>query len=76
MIASMEERIMSTDQQNPQAVPPGNEQAASQSGQSHQQAQADKHPDLDGLADKKPEELTPEELRLMADTMPGEGPGD
>lgn len=38
-------------------------------------------PDLDpqepdGLAYKKPEDLTPEELRLMADTMPGEGPGD
>ncbi|MBD8530684.1 MULTISPECIES: hypothetical protein [unclassified Massilia] len=32
--------------------------------------------DVDGLANKKPEELTPEELRLMADTMPGEGPGD
>ncbi len=31
---------------------------------------------IDGLKDKKPEELTPEELRLMADTMPGEGPGD
>jgi len=31
---------------------------------------------FDGLADKKPEDLTPEELRLMADTMPGEGPGD
>ncbi|GEM_PF-786432 len=29
-----------------------------------------------GLKDKKPEDLTPEELRLMADTMPGEGPGD
>lgn len=26
--------------------------------------------------EKAPEELTPEELRLMADTMPGEGPGD
>jgi len=34
------------------------------------------HLDTDGLKDKKPEELTPEELRLMADTMPGEGPGD
>ncbi|WP_296953082.1 hypothetical protein [uncultured Massilia sp.] len=34
------------------------------------------HKDVDGLKDKKPEELTPEELRLMADTMPGEGPGD
>jgi hypothetical protein len=32
--------------------------------------------DFDGLEGKKPEELTPEELRLMADTMPGEGPGD
>jgi hypothetical protein len=32
--------------------------------------------EVDGLAGKKPEELTPEELRLMADTMPGEGPGD
>ena len=32
--------------------------------------------DVDGLANKKPEELTPEELRLMADTMHGEGPGD
>jgi hypothetical protein len=31
---------------------------------------------FDGLQGKKPEELTPEELRLMADTMPGEGPGD
>ena len=41
-----------------------------------QDARRDSHPDLDGLAGKKPEELTPEELRLMADTMPGEGPGD
>jgi len=32
--------------------------------------------EVDGLADKKADELTPEELRLMADTMPGEGPGD
>lgn len=30
----------------------------------------------DGLANKKPEDLTPEELRLMADMMPGDGPGD
>ena len=26
--------------------------------------------------ERKPEELTEEDLRLMADTMPGEGPGD
>jgi hypothetical protein len=42
------------------------------------QAQQDAKPedDFDGLEGKKPDELTPEELRLMADTMPGEGPGD
>jgi hypothetical protein len=69
---------MSNEQQkqNEQPVQPGNQQAAQQSGQSQQQAQADNHPDFDALANKKPEELTPEELRLMADTMPGEGPGD
>jgi hypothetical protein len=63
-------------QQNQNAAPAGNQQGASQSGQSQQQAQPDNHPDFDALANKKPEELTPEELRLMADTMPGEGPGD
>jgi hypothetical protein len=26
--------------------------------------------------ERKPEDLTEEELRLMADTMPGDGPGD
>ncbi|GEM_PF-2794241 len=26
--------------------------------------------------DEPPEQLTEEELRLMADTMPGDGPGD
>jgi hypothetical protein len=67
---------MNPDQQTQQAVPPGNAQAADQGQQPQQQAQPDNHADLDGLADKKPEELTPEELRLMADTMPGEGPGD
>jgi hypothetical protein len=47
--------------------PPGSKQAQ----------QGDRQPDdFDGLEGKKPEELTPEELRLMADTMPGEGPGD
>ena len=38
--------------------------------------QQDAQPDFDGLEGKKPDELTEEELRLMADTMPGEGPGD
>jgi len=53
-----------------QAAPQGQQQGQQQA-QPQQQAN-----DVDGLADKKPEELTPEELRLMADTMPGEGPGD
>ncbi|MFN3789380.1 hypothetical protein [Massilia sp.] len=50
-----------------QAAPQGQQQA----GQD-----VSKQQDFDGLENKKPEELTPEELRLMADTMPGEGPGD
>jgi hypothetical protein len=71
------EITMSNEQKQPQAQP-GNQQTADQPAQSQQQAQAqpDNHPDFDALASKKPEELTPEELRLMADTMPGEGPGD
>jgi hypothetical protein len=44
--------------------------------QSQQQADDTKQDEFDGLEGKKPEELTPEELRLMADTMPGEGPGN
>lgn len=47
-----------------------------QNTQAREQEAARALNDVDGLADKKPEELTPEELRLMADTMPGEGPGD
>jgi hypothetical protein len=56
------------DQQPPQ---PGGQQ-----GSDTQSAQQDTAPDFDGLKDKKPEELTPDELRWMADTMPGDGPGD
>jgi hypothetical protein len=51
-------------------------QAAAELQQVEDRARQADHPDVDGLKDKKPEELTPEELRLMADTMPGEGPGD
>jgi len=54
-------------QANPAAPPPDNAQA---------QPGAQPPEDFDGLEGKKPDELTPEELRLMADTMPGEGPGD
>ena len=76
---------MATDQQAPHQQAQS-QQTQSQQTQSQQAAptpageQKPEHeakPDtVDGLANKKPEELTPEELRLMADTMPGEGPGD
>ncbi len=53
------------------------QQAKEQEKDAAQQPGAEaQHLDTDGLKDKKPEELTPDELRLMADTMPGEGPGD
>lgn len=51
----------------PQGQPPAQQKV---------QQEAQQPTDFDGLEGKKPEELTPEELRLMADTMPGEGPGD
>jgi hypothetical protein len=54
-----------------QGQPPAQQEAQQGAQQKAQQAS-----DFDGLENKKPEELTPEELRLMADTMPGDGPGD
>ena len=33
-------------------------------------------PNASDRDERKPEDLTAEDLRLMADTMPGEGPGD
>ena len=62
---------MATEQQNQDQQDQDQDQYAGTHAQ-----HPDPHPDVDGLADKKPDELTPEELRLMADTMPGEGPGD
>jgi len=59
-----------------QAAPQGQQQGQEQGQQQAQPQNQQQAHDVDGLADKKPEELTPEELRLMADTMPGEGPGD
>ncbi|WP_292043945.1 hypothetical protein [Massilia sp. UBA6681] len=59
-----------------QAAPQGQQQGQEQGQQQAQSQNQQQAHDVDGLADKKPEELTPEELRLMADTMPGEGPGD
>ena len=59
-----------TNAQQPAAAP------AQPPAQQDAQQNAQQPGDFDGLEGKKPEELTPEELRLMADTMPGEGPGD
>ncbi len=69
---------MSTEQksQEKQAAPQGQQQGQEQGQQQAQPQNQQQAHDVDGLAGKKPEELTPEELRLMADTMPGEGPGD
>jgi len=58
-----------------QAQPQGQQQEQQSGGQQADQG-GSRQSDFDGLENKKPEELTPEELRLMADTMPGEGPGD
>lgn len=66
---------MANDQQN-QDQQNQDQQDRDAQASAHPQHQPDPHPDVDGLADKKPDELTPDELRLMADTMPGEGPGD
>lgn len=70
-------------QQQPQGQPQNQPQHQHQQGQQDQSPgrqeaaqEGSKQQDFDGLENKKPEELTPEELRLMADTMPGEGPGD
>lgn len=60
-------------QQDDKAPQPQQSQQQSQRQDQNRQSTVDS---FDALANKKPEELTPEELRLMADTMPGEGPGD
>lgn len=67
---------MSNDQKTAtqQAQDPQTQDTQDTQAKQHEAAQALN--EVDGLADKKPSELTPEELRLMADTMPGEGPGD
>ena len=69
--AKSQDQQPQNQQQNQQPTQAGNQQGADT-----QSAQHDAPPDFDGLKNKKPEELTPEELRWMADTMPGEGPGD
>ncbi|MCA1854764.1 hypothetical protein LE190_02320 [Massilia oculi] len=66
---------MHTEPTPQQQQQPGQEQESQQPGQNKTMQDKMKQ-NFDGLENKKPEELTPEELRLMADTMPGEGPGD
>ena len=60
-----------SNEQKAQEQPQGQQQT-----QGRQKAEQDAAAELNSLANKKPEELTPDELRLLADTMPGEGPGD
>jgi hypothetical protein len=62
------------EQNEEQRAAPQNRQG--EAAQSSQSAEHGAPADFDGLKDKKPEDLTPEELRWMADTMPGDGPGD
>lgn len=71
---SNEQKSQDQPQGAAQQESPQGQQAAQPQGQ--QKAQQQAAAELDALANKKPEELTPDELRLMADTMPGEGPGD
>jgi len=68
---------MSSEQHTSQDQDQDQDQDQERDEAAQHDAQAAKPSDaIDGLKDKKPEELTPDELRLMADTMPGEGPGD
>jgi hypothetical protein len=64
------------DQQDQQAAQPQQQSQQESHQQQVEQSKQSAAEAFDALANKKPEELTPEELRLMADTMPGEGPGD
>jgi hypothetical protein len=70
-MANDQTRQTGGQQADPAASPPPDNAQAQQGAQP-----LDEFDDFDGLEGKKPDELTPEELRLMADTMPGEGPGD
>ena len=71
------DQVQQTGAQAPQtSAQPQDASAPPLPGSTQAQQGAQQPDDFDGLEGKKPEELTPEELRLMADTMPGEGPGD
>jgi hypothetical protein len=71
------DQVQQTGAQAPQtSTQPRDASAPPPPGSAQAQQGSEQPNDFDGLEGKKPEELTPEELRLMADTMPGEGPGD
>jgi hypothetical protein len=71
------DQVQHTGAQAPQtSTQPRDASAPPPPGSAQAQQGSEQPNDFDGLEGKKPEELTPEELRLMADTMPGEGPGD
>ena len=71
------DQVKQTSGPSPQTNAQPRDATASPPPGSTQAQQGTQQPDdFDGLENKKPEDLTPEELRLMADTMPGEGPGD
>jgi hypothetical protein len=77
----LQEHSMANDQKTQEQEPHDEatqDQKAAAALPTREQKQGTNSPldQADGLKDKKPEDLTPEELRLMADTMPGEGPGD
>jgi spore germination cell wall hydrolase CwlJ-like protein len=83
MYHSMNDQPATQDQDDDKAAQQQSQQQQQQQQQSQQQHQQELEQNkqsaadaFDALANEKPEELTPEELRLMADTMPGEGPGD
>jgi len=75
-VGNRQEHIMNNEQKSQEQQQEQQQDQAQNHQQAVQTAQQKAAAELDGLANKKPEELTPDELRLMADTMPGEGPGD
>jgi hypothetical protein len=70
------DQVKQTGTQPPQTNAPPTNAASAPPPPAQAQHGTPQPEDFDGLEGKKPDELTPEELRLMADTMPGEGPGD
>ena len=73
---SNDQQTQDQQTQDTQQLDQQNQDQQNQDPEAARQQAAEELNEVDGLANKKADELTPEELRLMADTMPGEGPGD